>query len=217
MNDIKRIYENIKAHNENLDERIHVLLNSFELERLQAVTEGRYSLLFIIKLILVFLNGDGVNRIIHEIRALEGAGTKKSKMKPQTKFKRGSIKGLWHKHYLPSGINSFVKNIDSQIKIKESELNEEINLILGSGNLSIIEKSNKIAKMVVNQFDSRSIDNRLTGEWIIYHIHNGKNYYLDISKHTDKESEIVKNIKIFALAEFPEFIESLPIFSKKSD
>ena len=94
MNDIKRIYENIKAHNENLDERIHVLLNSFELERLQAVTEGRYSLLFIIKLILVFLNGDGVNRIIHEIKALEGAGTKKSKMKPQTKFKRGSIKGL---------------------------------------------------------------------------------------------------------------------------
>ena len=48
MNDIKRIYENIKAHNENLDERIHVLLNSFELERLQAVTEGRYSLLFIL-------------------------------------------------------------------------------------------------------------------------------------------------------------------------
>ena len=56
------------------------------------------------------MNGDGVNRIIHEIKALEGAGTKKSKMKPQTKFKRGSIKGLWHKHYLPSGINSFVKN-----------------------------------------------------------------------------------------------------------
>lgn len=43
--------------------------------------------------------------------------------------------------------------------------------------------------MTIGAYEERATKNRLTGEWILFAKHNGKNYYLCISIHTSGEED----------------------------
>jgi hypothetical protein len=63
---------------------------------------GRYSRLLVRELYLGWITRTlHVHMILDEIAILEGrAGNKRSIFKPETKFKRAPLKGLWHKHFM---------------------------------------------------------------------------------------------------------------------
>ena len=215
MNNIKEIYEDIKLKNEEMDERIHILFQVLEERDFQDVTGGRFSILFIMKLIKLMISGDAVMRVLHEIEILENKAAQTSLTKPESDFKRGKIKGLWHKHYFAAGLKNIACNLESQFFYKQvyKENIKGINEILLK-DIGADEKSRQIANLVVtDQLSMRFKSNRATGEWIIYHVHNNQKYYLDIANHKDNEDVIVKSIRDIALKEFPEFEGSLPIFS----
>lgn len=213
MNNIEEIYEDIKLKNEEMDERIHILFQVLEEKDFQDVTGGRFSLLFIMKLIKAMISDDAVMRILHEIEILENKTDKKSSTKPETQFKRGKIKGLWHKHYLPTGLKNIALNLEAQFGYKNKEIIGEIKQIF-SKDLSDEKKSCEVSRLVTTkQLSDRFKERRVTGEWIIYHVHNNQKYYLDIASHEDNEEIIVNSIRDMVLKEFPEFQNSLPIFS----
>ncbi|UIZ94917.1 hypothetical protein GBN67_08175 [Acinetobacter johnsonii] len=213
MNNIDEIYNDIKVNNQDIDERIHILFQVLKETDFQDVTGGRFSLLFIMKLIKAMVSDDAVMRILGEIEILENKADQTSLTKPESDFKRGKIKGLWHKHYLPTGLKSISKNLEMQFEYKNKEIKSDINKIL-KGHLDDMEKSRAISSLVVTkQLSDRFKEKRITGEWIIYHVHNNQKYYLDIANHEDDEDVIAKSIRDIALKEFPEFQGSLPIFS----
>ncbi|MEG8240848.1 hypothetical protein MKR66_11135 [Acinetobacter baumannii] len=53
------------------------------------------------------------------------------------------------------------------------------------------------------QYIDRINDGKLTGEWIIYHHCNGKNYYLNVGNHSDGDDALAQEIREIALFEFP--------------
>ena len=213
MNNIEEIYKDIKANNSKIDVRIHILFQVLQEREFQEVTDGRFSSLFIMKLIKAMISDDAVMRILHEIEILENKTDKKSSTKPETQFKRGKIKGLWHKHYLPTGLKNIALNLEAQFGYKNKEIIGEIKQIF-SKDLSDEKKSCEVSRLVTTkQLSDRFKERRVTGEWIIYHVHNNQKYYLDIASHEDDEEIIVNSIRDMVLKEFPEFQNSLPIFS----
>ncbi|WP_407506722.1 hypothetical protein [Acinetobacter baumannii] len=62
------------------------------------------------------------------------------------------------------------------------------------------------------QYLDRIENGKLTGEWIIYHVHNQKNYYLNIAKHNDGDAVLAEEIREIALFEFPQFRGEIPLF-----
>ena len=213
MGNIEEIYQSIKDENQEIDERVHILFHILKERDFQGVTDGRFSLLFIIKLIKAMISDDAVIRILHEIEILEDKTNKRSSTKPESEFRRGQIKGLWHKHYLPTGLKGIATNLEMQFEYKNKEVMGEIKQIL-SRDLDDREKSRAISNLVVTkQLADRFKERRITGEWIIYHVHNDQKYYLDIASHNDDEGIIASNIRDMVLKEFPEFQNSLPVFS----
>lgn len=213
MGNIEEIYQSIKDENQEIDERVHILFHILKERDFQEVTDGRFSLLFIIKLIKAMISDDAVIRILHEIEILEDKTNKRSSTKPESEFRRGQIKGLWHKHYLPTGLKGIATNLEMQFEYKNKEVMGEIKQIL-SRDLDDREKSRAISNLVVTkQLADRFKERRITGEWIIYHVHNDQKYYLDIASHNDDEGIIASNIRDMVLKEFPEFQNSLPVFS----
>ena len=210
MNSIKAIRERYIQENNKIDEKADFLLSSIEIEGFQKITEGRYSYLFVQKLIELMHKGEGVSRVVREIKCLEGFST--STMKAETKVNRGLIKGLRHKHYLPSGIDSFSKNLEMQLNKCSNQIRVDYQTILKSKVLTDLEKADQIARLAVSKYSERSDERKLTGEWIIFHKYQDKNYYLDISCHKDSEETIAANLKKNCLIEFPEFKDTLPIF-----
>ncbi|APO70255.1 hypothetical protein IE4872_PC00227 (plasmid) [Rhizobium gallicum] len=98
-----------------------------------------------------------------------------------TKFRDESLKALWHKHYftaryLPAnifpargknGLNTIVDEILDPVKYP---------VITPQ---AIDELAQAVSTLPVK---NRSVDGKLTGEWVIFGKHDGKNYYLGLAR-----------------------------------
>ena len=71
-------------------------------------------------------------------------------------------------------------------------------------------KSNIPARMYDKAIRSK-FKKGLTGEWLIYAVHNEVNYFLCLAKHEEGDEAIYKNKIAPALEEFPELKEYLKI------
>lgn len=149
-------------------------------------------------------------KIIHEILGMEGVD--QSITKAETKFKHYPLKGLWHKHYFADGINVMAINLRGALntygmpwlsqKVKDAQESGEERYITA-------EDVAKIADDVVRgNWERKVADKKITGEWIIYTKHEGKNFYLCLAKHDSGDMNIRKLIDDFCLLEFP-FLNNL--------
>ena len=50
--------------------------------------------------------------------------------------------------------------------------------------------------MVIDPIEIKSISNEITGEWVVFHKHEGANYYLTFALHTETNDEIHKRVVI---------------------
>jgi hypothetical protein len=146
------------------------------------------------------------NKIVAEIRGLEGHGRRVG-TKSAKQFKYPPLNGLWKKHYLVGGLASMARNIQIGFGSGQRELKKIIgkNFDPTTANFSP-ENIPKIAKAVTNIYADRSHKQRLTGEWIIFAKHEGRNYYLCLATHDEAKNypaDLFERIKLGCSYEFP--------------
>lgn len=189
---------------------------------------GRFSVNLIIGLIDRVLNNKNIGRVVEEILYLEGCVDRKTVTKAESEFNYGLLKGLYHKHYNTAGPESFYFNLVKPLETESGK--RRFNEACKSTQRQSVRNNwddYKAAKYLIDcvfvkQLKNLESQKKVTGEWIVYHKHNGKNYYLAIAEHINNDVDenyknekyeiLAKQIQAFCELEFPEFSGSLPIF-----
>lgn len=174
---------------------------------LEQIAPGRYSFLLLMSLFGGWKSGMvDPHKVVHEIKLLESGEA--SPLKPPIQNRYPPLKGLWHKHYLEQGMASLAQNVKRGFdkygmpyfdqKITEAE-------DAGETHYMTIEDVQALAADVVHGNLKRLREaEAMTGEWILFAKHEGKNYYLDITTHNKSLHEHVrKNIDTLCCHEFP--------------
>lgn len=163
-----------------------------------SVTTGKYSSGFVTDLAEHMVNRSAhVHLIYDEIKSLEGLRPAKPSMtKRATAFKREPLIGLYHKHYFqPKFILANIINHWNDARMSELESGPADQLL---------------HKMVIGGFQSRAQTHLITGEWIVFAKHEGKNIYFALGKHDDDETTLARVLA--CRDEFPEieFFKNCP-------
>lgn len=164
---------------------------------------GRTSLAFAARLAHAYSNGLGYHQILDELDYLEGLrgslGTK-----AEAPFKGPELRPLWHKHF--SAPRHVLKNIGLHWGLG-GQRNRDLNRMLRR----IAEKASSdwigqvCHQFVMGGYEQRVRECRLTGDWIIFAKHEGRNYYLDLATHAeaDDQQALMQKIRLGSEAEFP--------------
>ncbi len=147
------------------------------------------------------------------IQQIEGRRPSRLAKGPE-EFKHPPLKGLWKAHFFDPRfmvrnlINEWGLIYESSQKFKdlcERAAKEE------EAEPSKVGSQGRLAHaVVVEGYESRASKKKLTGEWIIFGKHEGKNYYLCIATHssTRKEDEEIYNaVQHLCSDEFPFLFE----------
>lgn len=175
--------------------------------QLEDVAPGRYSSLLVMSLFGGWKAGTvDPHKVVHEIRLLEAGQV--SSLKPPIQNRHAPLKGLWHKHYLEDGLPSLAKNVSRGLsKYGMPYFDQKVAEAKAAGETRYVtaEDVQALAADVVhgNLARLRGAE-AITGEWILFAKHEGKNYYLDITTH-DKSSHdnVRRNIDALCCHEFP--------------
>lgn len=130
------------------------------------------------------------------IKVLEGLGSAGATA-PEEQFRHAPLAGLYKKHFtsprfLPTNLLNFLRS-----KEGGRHFNEAWNKAAqASGSQYIDDTFTKHLShhMVVDPIEIKSSSNRMTGEWVVFHKHEGKNYYLTFGFHNETNDEIHKRI-----------------------
>lgn len=180
--------------------------------RLEHIAPSRISLLFLLSVFGAYKAGRiDPAQVAREIEALEKGET--TGLKPPTQNRHPPLKGLWHKHYMQPGMASLAMNIQHglkqfgipylQQKVREAQQ-------AGEERYFTIEDVAPMANDAVHGNWQRLREmERLTGEWIVFAKHEGRNYYLTLATHDktthEHERQQIENI---CYREFP-FLEEI--------
>lgn len=174
---------------------------------LEQIAHGRYSTLLVANLLGGALSGhQNPAKIVREIELLESGELGQFKQPIQNRHP--PLKGLWHKHYMQDGLASLAMNVDKGLnrygmpffeqKIKEAK---------EAGELRYLEPEDVPALVddIVRGNRQRLAEQQaLSGEWIIFAKHEGKNYYLTIATHDSATHQRVREqINHVCCIEFP--------------
>lgn len=143
-------------------------------------------------------------KIIAEMRALEGLGPPQGTARQEAFSKHGILKGLYKKHYLLGGWNSVPKNLSLELTNNPERLHEIVRSHWHPGNADVdnAEIAQRIADDVTGLYLERKDRRKLTGEWIVYAKHEGKNYYLTLGRHDEGDEHIKQRIEAYCTTEF---------------
>jgi hypothetical protein len=179
---------------------------------LSEATGGRYSALFCLGLHAAALQGKlNPARVVQQIRAMEGL-IPPTGLKPPTKFTRQWLSGLWHQHYQYPGIASMTQNLlrGWQAEVISPWFKERIDAAkAGTGPKYFTEEDIPALAndLVSGTYQRRKDAQALTGEWIVYAVHQGKNYYLAIWEHPkgkgNSDEMLRRQIEQVCVTEFP--------------
>ncbi|RZI43712.1 hypothetical protein EGT07_08055 [Herbaspirillum sp. HC18] len=184
------------------EDKTDALLLFAETMGLNRLAPGRYSSLFLVDLYHHTVEL-GVNpfKVMDEIRALEDA-SHKSRTKPATQFERTPLlRGLWHKHYMGTGVPSLAKNILNGLG--KHGMKELAAAELADREITEEAIARFTHRLVQGTFELRCEEGKLTGEWIIFAKHNGGNFYLCLGGHTWGDEYIATRIQELCVPEFP--------------
>lgn len=176
----------------------------------------RFSIIIIMQIYTMYMSRTGnLFRISDEILNLEGLSRRgESNTKPATMFERKPyLRGLWHKHYMGSSVSDIARNLINALRnYGLPNLEADVKKVVDSCEERYFthEDAGRVAhEAVVDNFLRRSQEQKLTGHWIIYAIHEGKNFYLSLGHHDSDEAEIRRHIDAAAILEFPFLSEIL--------
>lgn len=174
---------------------------------LESIAAGRYSFLLLLELFGSARSGMlNPAKIVSQIRFLEGIEAA-NQLKAATLFKHPPLQGLWHQHYLEDGLQSVAHNIQKGIKqfglpwfaqkIADAKASGEEKYVTGADVAQIAHDA------VVSNWQRLADNEALTGEWLIFAKHQGRNYYLILGKHNSGDDLLRSQIDAVCLQEFP--------------
>lgn len=183
------------------------IINFQSFFKLSELTDGRYSINFLLDFFFMF-NNNQINpwALLNEIKFLEGRKLV-TRTKTAKKFQRPPLTGLWHKHYYDGSMNMLANNLSNAIKQYRlpyfQQMIDEAKAA-GEGRFVQIDDIPHIVNDAISgNLQRRKDAGKITGEWIVYAIHDGKNYYLGLCEHSDPQEEIRRKIEMTCVLEFP--------------
>lgn len=190
------------------------LLRFGEVVGLERIARGRYSLLLLLGLFGATKSRNlNPAKVVREMEALEGL-REQSNLQPATQFNRPPLKGLWHQHYLEDGVASMARNLRKGLlrdglpwlkqQVAEAEASDQESFISTEDCARIAHDA------IVSNWERLVKDSALTGEWLIYAKHQGRNYYLCLGKHMSGDALLRRQIDTVCLHEFPFLSQILP-------
>jgi hypothetical protein len=115
-----------------------------------------------------------------------------SDTKPAQPLVGRELAGLMHKHYKTSSLSDFMLNIENHWKrrAKRPERQRIENEVRRGGH------TGKAAhEIVLAGYRARHGANQMTGEWIVYAVIDGVNYYLTLATHLEPDAAIRTRVK----------------------
>lgn len=145
--------------------------------------------------------GVSPHEILRSIKNLED-GEPHSGVKPATKFKRPPLQGLWHKHYFSA--HFLVENI--ALALGKDGLAKLVNEVMDPSKPIVTrEMIDELAHRVTHEpVEERDALGKITGEWIVYAKHDGKNYYLALNTHNAGDQFVYDRIMEHCTKDFPD-------------
>jgi hypothetical protein len=199
--------------------RIHVggtdmtpALEGFAEERgLASAAPGRISLFLIMQLLSEEQRGnDTWVRVLHEINALEGKSQFTSRMRPTTQFNHKPLKGLWHKHFRQTDLRSLSINLLKGLRRDGlPKLEAEVSVLEEPRDFEPADAAKIAHEAVVDNYERLLATQSLTGEWIVYSVFEGVNYYLCIASHDTGDDVVFNWINTACTVQFPFLLEQL--------
>lgn len=125
-----------------------------------------------------------------------------SGVKPATQFKNMPLKGLWHKHYFST--HFLLMNIN--LGLGKTGVEKLVNEVMDPAKPTVITEDmfNELTHRIINEpVETRYARKKLTGEWIVYLRHEGKNYYLCCNTHDAGDQFIYDRIMENCVRDFP--------------
>jgi hypothetical protein len=180
---------------------------------LEQAAPGRYSLLLVLGLFGSVKAGVlNPAKVVHEIQALEGNGSP-SQLKPPIQNRHPPLKGLWHKHYMEGGMRSIATNVQKGLnrhgmplfkqRIRDAKKAGEERYVSAEGIPALVND------MIGGNLERLAAAAALTGEWIMFAQHEGKNYYLCLATHArNTHDHLRRQIEAVCCQEFP-FLSSV--------
>lgn len=183
-----------------------------EITKIDKTIKDQYSIYFLLDLFFAFENGSlNIEAVMYEIRFLEGL-EETSRTKDSSQFRRPPLKGLWHKHYFDGSISALAQNVKNALDnygmpyfesmVDEAKTSGEERFITPEDIPHIVND------VVTSNFQRRQADQKTTGEWLIYAIHENVNYFLCLAKHGEGDEQIRTRIDSTCVHEFP-FLKSI--------
>lgn len=182
------------------------LIRLSDIAGLERNVPGRYSVLLLMGLWAGLQYGQlNLEKVRIEIEALEGL--RQSSLKPPSQFKHPPLQGLWHKHYLESGLAPVARNLRKGLgRYGMPHVERQVAEALASGEERFFSEQD-IAQIAhdaaMGNWERLVRDSALTGEWLIYAQHEGRNYYLCLGRHTSGDKALRQQIDAICLKEFP--------------
>lgn len=183
-------------------------ITSAELERyaeacfLNLHAEGRYSQVFVLDMLMYErMHGIDPFEVTEEIRRLERS-ERSTRTKPATRFLRKPLEGLWHKHFFSARF--MARNIVNHLG--GGRLERLVDEIFDPDKSAVVTERmiDELAyRTSIESFEQRAHEGKLTGEWIVFAKHEGKNYYLCLATHRTSDQSIHDKIKAVCWHEFP--------------
>jgi hypothetical protein len=175
---------------------------------------SRYSLIFLLDLFYASkFDSRNIDAVMHEVKCLEGKGLS-SRTKQESQFRKSPLKDLWHKHYFDGSVSAMAKNIENALesygipyfeqRIQESNESGEQQFVKPEDIYHIVHDA------VSGNLQRRREQERITGEWLIYAVHESINYYLCLAKHEEDDHIIRRRIDSSCIFEFPFLRNILP-------
>jgi hypothetical protein len=139
--------------------------------------------------------------VLNAIKDLE-KGELPSGTKPASQFRNMPLKGLWHKHFFSAQF--LVQNL--LLGLGKRGLEKIANEVMDPGKPIITQEmlEELVHRVTHEPLESRDADKKLTGEWIIFLKHEGKNYYLCCNTHNAGDQFIFDRILEHCVRDFPQ-------------
>ncbi|MCR4523384.1 MULTISPECIES: hypothetical protein [Bosea] len=150
--------------------------------------------------------------VFDEIDSLEGLRPP-GITKAATIFKRGALKGLWHKHFYSS--RHIIRNFGERWNLGRNgnaDLNNMITEAMKDcGEQPSIWPGAIAHRIVIGGLEDRSAARRMTGDWIIFAKNSvGENIYLDLATHEEgrRADVLLEKLRMGNAGEFPELFNN---------